>query len=180
MLIGGAASISYENSEFSRHDLEQGERIGLPVALLILLVLFGSVVAALLPIGLALTAIVIAVGMVALIGQVFQLVFFVTMMVSMIGLAVGIDYSLLIVSRFREELRLGAGIQAAVIRAGETAGRTVQFSGATTVVSLCGMLFVPAAFFQSLGVGAILVVIVRPWSFPNAPACYVNTARVKC
>lgn len=160
LLVGGAASISYETNELSRHDLEQGERIGLPVALVILLVLFGSVVAALLPIGLAIVSIMVALGLVALIGQAFQLVFFVTMMVSMIGMAVGIDYSLLIVSRFREEMRRGLDKVAAVVRAGETAGRTVQFSGITTVVSLFGMLIVPAAFFQSLGVGAIVVVIV--------------------
>ena len=160
VLIGGAASIAYETNELSRHDLEQGERVGLPVALVILLVLFGSVIAALLPIGLAIVSIMVALGLVALIGQAFQLVFFVTMMVSMIGMAVGIDYSLLIVSRFREEMSRGLDKVAAVIRAGETAGRTVQFSGITTVVSLFGMLIVPAVFFQSLGVGAIVVVMV--------------------
>ena len=160
VLMGGAASIAFETNELSRHDLEQGERFGLPVALIILLVLFGSIVAALLPIGLAIVAIIVALGMVALIGQAFQLVFFVTMMVSMIGMAVGIDYSLLMVSRFREELSRGLGKLEAVIRAGETAGRTVLFSGVTTVVSLCGMLIVPATFFRSLGIGAIVVVMV--------------------
>ena len=160
VLMSGAASIAFETNELSRHDLEQGERFGLPVALIILLVLFGSIVAALLPIGLAIVAIIVALGLVALIGQAFQLVFFVTMMVSMIGMAVGIDYSLLIVSRFREEMSRGLGKLEAVIRAGETAGVTVLFSGVTTVVSLCGMLIVPATFFRSLAIGAILVVMV--------------------
>ena len=160
VLMSGPASIAFETNELSRHDLEQGERFGLPVALIILLVLFGSMVAALLPIGLAIVAIIVALGLVALIGQAFQLVFFVIMMVSMIGMAVGIDYSLLVVSRFREEMRRGLGTLEAVIRAGETAGVTVMFSGVTTVVSLCGMLIVPAAFFRSLGIGAILVVMV--------------------
>ena len=81
--------------------MEQGERVGIPVALLILLALFGAVVAALIPIGLAIVAIVIALGIVAVIGQFFDLVFFVTLMITMIGLAVGIDYSLFIISRFR-------------------------------------------------------------------------------
>ena len=160
LLMSGAASIAFETNELSRHDLEQGERFGLPVALIILLVLFGSVVAALLPIGLAIVAIIVALGLVALIGQAFQLVFFVIMMVSMIGMAVGIDYSLLVVSRFREEMSRGLSKLEAVVRAGETAGVTVLFSGVTTVVSLCGMLIVPAAFFRSLGIGAILVVMV--------------------
>ena len=160
VLVGGTASISFETNELSQHDLEQGERFGLPVALIILLVLFGTVIAALLPIGLAVFAIIVALGLTAVIGQAFELVFFVTMMITMIGLAVGIDYSLLIVSRFREEMNKGLDKLEAVERAGDAAGRTVLFSGVTVVIALCGMLIVPASFFQSLAVGAILVVIV--------------------
>ena len=159
--ISGAASVSHETNEFSEHDLQQGERVGVPVALLILLALFGAVVAALIPIGLAIVAIVIALGIVAVIGQFFDLVFFVTLMITMIGLAVGIDYSLIIISRFREELDRGLDVKEAVARAGETAGRTVLFSGLTVVIALCGMFIIPMGFFQSLGLGAILVVIVE-------------------
>ena len=160
VLVGGTASISFETNELSRHDLEQGERFGVPVALLILLVLFGTVIAALLPIGLAVFAIIVALGLAAVIGQAFELVFFVTMMITMIGLAVGIDYSLLIVSRFREEMDKGLDKLEAVERAGDAAGRTVLFSGVTVVIALCGMFIVPASFFQSLALGAILVVII--------------------
>ena len=160
VLVGGTASISFETNELSRHDLEQGERFGVPVALIILLVLFGTVIAALLPIGLAVFAIVVALGLAAVIGQVFELVFFVTMMITMIGLAVGIDYSLLIVSRFREEIGKGSAKLEAVERAGDAAGRTVLFSGLTVVIALCGMFIVPSSFFQSLALGAILVVII--------------------
>ena len=160
VLVGGTASISFETNELSQHDLEQGERFGVPVALIILLVLFGTVIAALLPIGLAVFAIIVALGMVAVIGQAFELVFFVTMMITMIGLAVGIDYSLLIVSRFREEMGKGLDKLDAVERTGDAAGRTVLFSGVTVVIALCGMFIVPASFFQSLALGAILVVIV--------------------
>ena len=160
VLVGGTASISFETNELSRHDLEQGERFGVPVALLILLVLFGTVIAALLPIGLAVVAIIVALGLAAVIGQAFELVFFVTMMITMIGLAVGIDYSLLIVSRFREEMDKGLDKLEAVERAGDAAGRTVLFSGVTVVIALCGMFIVPASFFQSLAFGAILVVII--------------------
>ena len=160
VLISGASSISYETNEFSTHDLEQGERIGIPIALLILLALFGAVYAALLPIILGVVAIFIAFGIVAVLGQYFDLVFFVTLMITMIGLAVGIDYSLFIVSRFREEMDRGLAVQDAVARTGETAGRTVLFSGLTVVIALCGMFIIPMGFFQSLGLGAILVVIV--------------------
>ena len=122
VLIVGSASISYENNEFALRDLEQGERFGVPVALLILLVLFGAVVAALVPIGLAIVAIIIALGLVAIIGQVYELVFFVTLMITMIGLAVGIDYSLIMISRFRDELGRGLPVAEAVERTGATAG----------------------------------------------------------
>ena len=159
VLIGGDASIAFENNELSAEDLEKGERIGVPVALIILLALFGAVAATLLPLGLAIVAIVIALAAVAIIGQAFELLFFVTMMITMIGLAVGIDYSLLIVSRFREEMDRGLDTREAVERAGGTAGRTVLFSGTTVVLALIGMLIVPVSFFQSLGLGAILVVI---------------------
>ena len=160
VLIGGASSIDHELNELSTHDLEQGERFGVPVALLILLALFGTVVAALLPIGLAVVAIIVALSLAAVIGQVFELVFFVTLMITMIGLAVGIDYSLFIISRYREEMRRGLNSRQAVERTGETAGRTVLFSGVTVVIALCGLLIVPFPFLQSLGLGAILVVIV--------------------
>ena len=159
VLIGGDASVAYENNELSAEDLEKGERIGVPVALIILLALFGAVVATLLPLGLAIVAIVIALAAVGIIGQSFELIFFVNMMITMIGLAVGIDYSLLIVSRFREEMSRGLGKREAVERAGDTAGRTVLFSGTTVVLALIGMLIVPVSFFQSLGLGAILAVV---------------------
>ena len=159
VLIGGDASVAFESNELAIHDLERGERFGVPVALVILLVLLGAVVATLLPLGLAVVAIVLALAAVAVIGQQFQLVFFVTLMVVMIGLAVGIDYSLLVVSRFKEEMAHGLPARDAVGRATATAGRTVIFSGATVVLALVGLLITPASFYQSLALGAILVVI---------------------
>ena len=158
VLIGGDASIAFENNELARHDLENGERFGIPIALIVLLLLFGAVVATILPLGLALVAIIIALAAVAVIGQQFQLVFFVTMMITMIGLAVGID-SLLIVSRFREEMKRGLTPKEAFRKTGDTACRTVLFSGATVVLALVGLLIVPASFYQSLALGAILVVL---------------------
>ena len=159
VLIGGDASVAFENNEMSAADLENGERFGIPIALIILLVLFGTIVAIFLPLGIAIVAIMLALAAVGVIGQFFQLIFFVTMMITMIGLAVGIDYSLLIVSRFREEMSSGLDKQEAISKTGDTAGRTVLFSGTTVVVALLGMLIVPVSFFQSLGLGAILVVI---------------------
>ena len=160
VLIGGEASIAFEGNELAEADLQKGERFGIPVALIILLIIFGAVLAALLPILLAIVSIGVALGVVSLIGQVYEMSFFVTLMVTMIGLAIGIDYSLLIVSRYREEVRRGAEVRDAVANAGATAGRTVLFSGFTVVFALCGMLIIPSTFFQSLGLGAIIVVLV--------------------
>jgi RND superfamily putative drug exporter len=160
VLIAGTASIASEANEIAQSDLEQGERFGVVVALAILLVLFGTLIAALVPIILAVLAIIVALGLASAIGQAFELVFFVQMMITMIGLAVGIDYALFIISRFREELARGLSKLEAVERAGAAAGRTVLFSGVTVIIALCGMLLIPSSFFQSIGIGAILVVAV--------------------
>ena len=160
VLIGGEASIAFENNELAEADLQKGERFGIPVALIILLVIFGTLLAALLPIALAIASIGVSLGIASLIGQVWEMSFFVTLMITMIGLAIGIDYSLLIVSRYREELKRGKTVRDAVTKAGATAGRTVLFSGFTVVFALCGMLIIPSSFFQSLGLGAIIVVLV--------------------
>ncbi len=160
VLIGGDASTAYENNELAEHDLQRGERFGVPVALIVLLILFGGLVATMLPLGLSVVSIAVTLGLVALIGQQFQLVFFVTIMVVMIGLAVGIDYSLLIVLRFKEEMSRGYTGVEAVARTGNAAGRTVLFSGMTVVLALLGLFIVPSSFYQSLALGAILVVLV--------------------
>lgn len=161
VLIVGDVSSRFEQAELSERDLRQGEGIGLPFALLILLVLFGAVVAALIPVGLAIVSILVTLAIVSVIGAVFgELVFFVLLWITMIGLAVGIDYSLIVVSRFREELARGLSTRDAVIKAGATASRTVFFSGMTVVIALLGVFIVPHTLFFATGLGAILVVIV--------------------
>ena len=147
VLIVGEASISVEANELNSQDTEKGERIGVPVALIILLVLFGAVVAAVIPLLLAVISIIVALGATALVGQVFDLIFFVTLMISMIGLAVGIDYSLLILSRYREERRGGREKLDAIERAGATASRTVFFSGMMVVLALMGMFIIPMSVY---------------------------------
>ena len=159
VLIAGEGSIAFEANEIDQADIQKGERIGVSLALIILLILFGALLAALIPLLLAGVAIVVALAATALIGQFFQLVFFVTIMIIMIGMAVGIDYSLIILSRYREELRRGLGKIEAIARSGATAGRTVFFSGVTVVFALLGMLIIPSTVYQSLATGAILVVI---------------------
>ena len=159
VLATGEATVAFETNEASESDLLKGEAIGIPVALIILVLLFGALLAALTPVVVALFSITVALGVTALIGQAFELSFFVTNMIFMIGLAVGIDYSLFIVSRYREERGKGLEKLDAIARAGETATRAVFFSGMTVVLALFGMLIIPTTIFQSLATGAILVVI---------------------
>ena len=157
-LITGTASINSDFSHQATTDLRKGESIGLPIAIVILLIVFGTVVAASLPIFLALIAITLAIALTAILGHLFSVSIFAVNMITLIGLAVGIDYSLFIVSRFREELAHGRSTIDAVAVAGGTASRAVFFSGMTVVLALCALLVVPTNIFVSLGAGAILVV----------------------
>ncbi|MDQ4133306.1 MAG: MMPL family transporter, partial [Actinomycetota bacterium] len=156
----GPASLNDDFLKANEDNLSKGEKFGIPAALIILVVVFGAVVAALLPILIGIAAIFVAVGLVALVGQIWEFSFFVTAMVTMMGLAVGIDYSLFFVSRYREERRRGADKLAAIETAGGTASRAVFFSGMTVVLALMGMLLIPNTIFRSLAGGAIFVVLV--------------------
>ena len=159
-LVAGPATLMNDFNRIAEEDLRLGETIGIGVALVVLVWVFGSVVAGVIPIILAVVAIAIAMGLAALVGQLFDLSFFITNMITMIGLAVGIDYSLFIVSRYREERGHGFEKLVAIERAGATATRAVFFSGLTVVLALIGMLILPNTLFRALGIGAILVVVV--------------------
>jgi RND superfamily putative drug exporter len=160
VLTYGQGSISEAFSSTAEQDLQHAEQRGLPIAFLVLVVVFGAVVAAFVPIAIALAAIGVALGITTIIGQAWELSFFVTNMIFMIGLAVGIDYSLFIVERFREERRRGLAVHEAIGAAGDTASRAVLFSGLTVVIALFGMLLVPSNIFRALSAGAITVVLV--------------------
>src|SRR5262249_3157254 len=112
-----------------------------------------------LPILVGIAAIAIAVGMVAVVGHLTHFSFFVTNMITMMGLAVGIDYSLFVTSRYREERHRGLDKLAAIEAAGAPASPAVFFSGMTVVLALLGMLLIPTTIFRSLGAGAIFVVV---------------------
>ena len=160
VLVTGDATLSRDLTKLSESDLQKGEAIGIPIALVILVFVFGALVAALIPVLLAVFAIVVGIALIALIGTVSPLSFFAVNMLTFMGLAVGIDYSLFVVSRFREERARGLDVEAAIERSAGTAGRAVMFSGLTVVLALVGMLIVPTQIFISLAVGAIVVVLV--------------------
>jgi RND superfamily putative drug exporter len=157
----GEGTLDHDFNEVSQHDLESGElKFGLPAALIILLLVFGAVVAGVIPLGMAFVAIVVALGLCAPIAAAFSLsVFFVNMLTGM-GLALGIDYSLFVVSRYREERAGGQSELDAIAAASATASRAVLFSGSVFVIALTGMLLVPSNIMKSLAVGAIAVGIV--------------------
>jgi uncharacterized membrane protein YdfJ with MMPL/SSD domain len=145
----------------SQDDLRNGELFfGAPAALIILLLVFGAVVAGLIPLVLAILSIVVALALTAIVGQVFDLSVFVQNMIFGMGLALGIDYSLFILSRFREERSQGSEKQDAIEIAGATASRAVLFSGLAFVLAMFGLELVPNTIMRSLATGAILVGIV--------------------
>jgi uncharacterized membrane protein YdfJ with MMPL/SSD domain len=156
--ITGNTTRDHDFNVLSERDLRNGElKFGLPAALLILLLVFGTVVAGLVPLLTALVAITTALGLVALLTQLFELSIFTTNMLTGMGLALGIDYALFVISRYREERGRGRAPDDAIVATGGTASRAVLFSGSAFVIAMFGLLLVPSTIFRSLAVGAILV-----------------------
>ena len=159
-VLSGAASVGKDFEELAESDLRTGEIFGLSLALVILIIVFRAVGSAPVPILLAIFSIVLATALAAVLGLAYHVSFFIFNMITMIGLALGIDYSLFIVARYKEERAKGMEKHEAIARAGATATRSVLFSGATVVLALIGMLMVPTNIFYSLGLGAILAAVM--------------------
>ncbi len=157
VLTAGEGSIARTFNEASSEDAEAGESIGVPIALVILLLVFGAAVAAGIPLVMAIISIVVAFGVATIIGRTNELYILVLNIVPKIGLAVGIDYSLLLVQRFREERAHGLEKLEAIAMAGATASRTVVFSGGTVIVGLLGMTVVPSNVYRSIAIGTCTV-----------------------
>lgn len=158
--VFGDATATDELMTLSEKDLQKGEGIGMLAALVVLVLVFGAVIAGITPVVVALCSIVISLGLLGVAGTQVHFSFFIVNMVSMMGLAVGIDYSLFIISRYREERAKGCDKHEAIGRAGATANRAVFFSGTIVVLALIGMFIVPTVVFVSLAAGAIAVVVV--------------------
>src|SRR3954453_19994614 len=159
--ITGFHSTGYDFGKQSQTDLEKGElAFGLPAALIILVLVFGAVVAGLVPVLMAILSIIVALGLVAVISLEFSLSVFIVNMLTGMGLALGIDYSLFVVPGCREERILGFAREGATALSGATASRAVLFSGSTFVIALTGLFIVPTSIMRSLALGAILVGIV--------------------
>jgi uncharacterized membrane protein YdfJ with MMPL/SSD domain len=159
--IVGKFTSEFDLGKLSESDLQHGEFFfGAPVAMVVLVLVFGTLIGALVPLLLAIVAIVISLGLTALLGQVVSINLFIVNMISGMGLALGIDYALFVVSRYREERARGRDKLEAIAASGATSSRAVFFSGIVYVLALVGMLIVPDGVLRSLAFGAILVGIV--------------------
>src|SRR6266540_602377 len=157
-LLTGAAPFYSVFSQTTTHDLERAEKVALPISLLILILAFGSLVAAGMPLALALLSLAISFGVISAIAATTTVSIFAQNVASMIGIGVGIDYSLFILNRYREGLRAGLEPTAAVGEAIATSGKAVFVSGLTVVVALSGTQLVNLAAFRSMGFSAMIAV----------------------
>jgi len=158
ILVGGDASLSKQVSEVVEEDFARASFLEYPIMIVILILAFGALVAALVPVALAFAAIVTASGILAVVSQSFALSEIYTHMVLLMGLATGIDYSLFVITRFRRERAVGVSKEEAIRTASGTSGKAVVFAGATVVLAIGGMFLVDNAIFVSLALAAIVVV----------------------
>lgn len=155
---GGGAAVGGDMSQQVVDDLVLAETIAVPLTLVLLLFVFGSVVAALLPLAIALIAIMGSFAQLSFLGSVTDVSVSATNLTTALGLGLGIDYALLMISRFREQLAAGAGVDDAVRQTVNTAGRTVAFSAATVAAALAALLVFPQYFLRSFGYAGVGVV----------------------
>jgi RND superfamily putative drug exporter len=152
--------IEYGGDPFAEFELPESEIYGVIAAVIILILAFGSVLAMGLPIGTALFGLGIATALVTLGSHVVEIPDFTTAMVAMIGLGVGIDYALFIVTRYREGLRLGLSVEDAVVESMDTSGRAVLFAGVTVIISLMGLSLMGLSFVQGIAIAASIGVLM--------------------
>jgi len=158
--VTGAGPIQHDLDPIFSEDLRRGESIALPIALLVLLAVFGLSVAVTMPFIFAACTITAALGVMYFVAHLASTPTYVTNLIQLIGLGIAIDYSLLVVYRFREELAAGLDKEAAIIRTMSTAGRAVVFSGATVAIGLLLLVAMPLPFMRMMGIAGFLIPIV--------------------
>jgi RND superfamily putative drug exporter len=159
VLVTGSMIIDTDFDRMLKDDQIRAEIIGIPLSLIILLFVFRTVVASLLPMAVALCMFPMATGLSYFISSWFSMTQYSVSMITLIGLAVSIDYSLFMISRFREELGKGQDVEGAIATMMSTAGRAILFSGATVAVGLCTLFYFTATHMPSMGMGAFLAVL---------------------
>jgi len=169
--ITGETPLNFDLRKVSADDVNHAEERAMPVTLVLLLLAFGSLVAALLPLGVGLLSISMALGAAALLAHYLQLSILVQNLATMLGLGLGIDYALLMVSRFREALADGYDPGPAADIAGGQAGRTLVISATTVAIGFSALLIVPISELRSIGIAGLLVTVfsvmlctfILPW-----------------
>ncbi len=157
----GGGPVFYEDIQaVSERDLRRAEMLAFPFAVIALLLVFRSVVAAILPALVGGGAVIASLALIFGLGQITPLSIFVLNITTLFGLGLGVDYSLFIVSRFREELAHGRNLEEAVATTIATAGRAVTFSGLTVSIGLLGLVFFRINMLRSVGIGGVLVVLM--------------------
>jgi RND superfamily putative drug exporter len=158
--IGGDASIASESTRVVEEDFARALQLNLPITLLLLLLAFGALVAAFIPLGLALIAITIALAVLSLVSRLYPLEELYSEMVLLMGLATGIDYTLFIITRYRLERAAGHPKERAIVLASGTSGKSVVFAGLTVLLAISGMFLVDNVIFSSMAIAAITVVAI--------------------
>jgi putative drug exporter of the RND superfamily len=158
--VTGAGPIQHDLDPIFSEDLRRGESIALPIALLVLVAVFGISVAVTMPFIFAACTIAAALGTMYGVAHLASTPTYVTNLIQLIGLGIAIDYSLLVVYRFREELAAGLEKEAAIVRTMQTAGRAVIFSGATVAIGLLLLVAMPVPFMRLMGIAGFLIPVV--------------------
>ena len=160
LYVVGQGALGAAATQATKHDIAQAEQWNLPIVLIVLLAVFGSLAAAAMPLVLGICTVVVTMGLVYLLSMYTQMSVFVASTVSMFGIALAIDYSLFILMRFREELRAGRDPQQAADAAMATSGLAVVLSGLTVIASVTGIYLINTPVLVSMATGAILAVAI--------------------
>ena len=158
--VGGFSTFNNAINKRISSDLKFAEAISIPLTFLFLLFVFGGLIASAMPVVVAISAILGAFVILYLISLATGVSIFALNLITGLGMGLGIDYSLLIVNRFREELHSGKSVEESVVQTVKTAGRTVFFSGITVMISLASLMLFPQMFLKSFGYGGVAVVAV--------------------
>ena len=158
--VGGFSTFNNAINERISSDLKFAEAISIPLTFLFLLFVFGGLIASAMPVVVAVSAILGAFVILYLISLATGVSIFSLNLITGLGMGLGIDYSLLMVNRFREELHSGKSVEESVAQTVKTAGRTVFFSGITVMISLASLMFFPQMFLKSFGYGGVAVVAI--------------------
>src|SRR5271156_681812 len=184
--ITGETPLNFDLRKVSADDVRHAEERAMPVTLVLLLLAFGSLVAALLPLGVGVLSIAMSMGMAAILAHYLQLSILVQNLATMLGLGLGIDYALLMVSRFREALNEGQDPGRAADIAAGCAGRTLMISATTVAIGFSALLTVPISELRSIGIAGLLVTVlsvmlctfILPWVL-GLLGHRINAARVR-